>query len=136
MRGRYLGFANNFVQGPSATSSTGEVYGHLLRALFDFDDDELRAGISQRALAQRVEMNAPGMVRPSVLSQALLRMDRVQDRVRVRPVVFIYDNDARRVELADKALLFYRRYGDPLWPWDQPDPEALFPAGTDGEEES
>lgn len=41
-------------------------------------------------------------------------------------MVFIYDEDARRVELTDKALLFYRRYGDPVWPWDEAVAERLF----------
>ena len=124
MRGRYLGFAQNFVQGASVHAT--DVYQQILRALCESTDDELVAGVARRDLAARIEMNCPGAIRPGDLTSALGRIGQVQERSKVRPLVLTYSRDARRVYLADRGLLFFRRFGSPIWPWDQSEGEPLF----------
>lgn len=124
MRGRYIGFARNFVQGGSTRG--GDVYRDILRALLGFDDETLLEGVPRRELGAQIEANSPGVVRPGDVTGALKRLDGVQDRIKVRPIVLTYSSDARRLYLADRGLLFFRRFGDPVWPWDQPDGEQLF----------
>jgi hypothetical protein len=33
--------------------------------------------------------------------------------------VLAYSRSRRRLYLADRAFLFFRRYGKPTWPWDE-----------------
>jgi hypothetical protein len=125
MATRYLGFARAFVQGVGTAGGT-DTYRHILRALLEFDDKAILAGVSRKDLASQIEQNAPGVVRSSDLTTALRRLGMIQERIHVRPVVLTYSADARHVYLADRALLFYRRFGNPTWPWEQPEPDELF----------
>lgn len=70
MGGRYRRFASSFAQGPSGGRTSG-IYSHLLRALLEFDDEELLSGVPEADLVARVEMNAPGTVRRRSLTNAI-----------------------------------------------------------------
>ena len=57
-------------------------------------------------------------MRLSDLTQALDRIDRLQVKIDVRPPVLTYSKASRKLLfLADRAFLFFRRNGDPRWPW-------------------
>lgn len=34
-------------------------------------------------------------------------------------MVLSYNGDRRRLFLADRSFLFYRKYGSPTWPWEK-----------------
>jgi hypothetical protein len=99
-----------------------EVYKHMLRAFTAGSADELLEGIDSRVLLKRIEeADADATIRQSDLTQALDRVDRLQAKIEIRPQVLTYNRDRRRLFLADRSFLFYRKYGTPTWPWEKDD---------------
>lgn len=126
MRGRYQTFADNFVRGMRRLPdySRLEVYRHLLRAATEATDRELLEGIDSAVLLQRInEKRNQKPLRSADLTQALDRIEKLQVRIQVNPLVLIYSKSARKLKLADNAFLFFRRHGDPTWPWQDAAPD-------------
>ncbi|QAY69739.1 hypothetical protein [Xylanimonas protaetiae] len=121
MAGRYQAFADNFVRGMRRLSSGLEVYRHLLEAVTDATDSELLAGIDSAVLLQRISAQEGGSgIRASDLTQALDRIDRLQVKIGVNPLVLTYNRSSRKLFLADNSFLFFRRHGQTVWPWSDP----------------
>lgn len=93
------------------------VYKHLLRACTDASDDELLNGIDSGDLLGRIQEDGGDSIRQSDLTQALDRIAQLQAKLDIRPPVLTYEAQRRRVFLADRAFLFYRKYGAAAWPW-------------------
>jgi hypothetical protein len=120
MRARYDAFADNFVRGMKRMTEGLEVYKHMLRAFTRGETEELLQGIDSRELLRRIQEDEPAAtIRQSDLTQALDRVDRLQAKIGVSPLVLTYNRDRRRLFLADRSFLFYRQYGSPTWPWDR-----------------
>jgi hypothetical protein len=120
MRARYDAFADDFVRGMKRMTEGLEVYKHMLRAFTKGSSEELLDGIDSRELLNRIQEDAPeATIRQSDLTQALDRVDRLQAKIGVAPIVLSYNRDRRRLFLADRSFLFYRQYGSPTWPWDK-----------------
>lgn len=118
MQGRFGAFSDNFVRGMRRLSEGLEVYRHLLQTFTATEDGELLNGIDSAKLLERIAENAPS-IRQSDLTQALERVDRLQVKIQVNPLVLSYSKDGRKVYLADRAFLFFRKYSNPTWPWDR-----------------
>lgn len=122
MRARYDAFADNFVRGMKRMTEGLEVYKHMLRAFTAGKADDLLDGIDSRDLLTRIQDTNPNAtIRQSDLTQALDRVDRLQAKIEIRPQVLTYNRDRRRLFLADRSFLFYRKYGTPTWPWERDD---------------
>ncbi len=121
MRGRFEKFASNFVRGMRRMPEGLVVYLHLLRAFTAADDAVLlHQGFDTRALLSEFgDQN----IRQSDLTQALDRVQALQVKIKVSPPVLAYEAASRRVVLLDRAFLFFRRHGTPVWPWDESDYE-------------
>lgn len=118
MRSRFEKFASNFVRGMRRMPQGLVVYLHLLKAFTRADDKILLAhGLDTKDLLTQI--NGDQQIRPGDLSQALVRVDRLQDKIKVSPPVLAYESASRRVQLLDRSFLFFRKYGDPVWPWDE-----------------
>lgn len=118
MEGRYQAFSDNFVRGMRRLSSGLEVYRHLLEAVTEATDEELLAGIDSAVLLQRISsQEGGGGIRASDLTQALDRIDRLQVKIGVNPLVLTYNRSSRKLFLADNSFLFFRRHGKTTWPW-------------------
>jgi len=119
MQGRFQAFADNFVRGMRRMPQGLEVYRHLLQTVTESDDDALLAGIDSADLLARISAHSDeATIRASDLTQALDRVERLQAKIRIHPPVLTYNRASRRLFLADRAFLFYRRYGSEKWPWD------------------
>lgn len=123
MEGRFETFADNFVRGMRRLPEGLEVYKFLLQAATDATDEELTEGIDSAALLARIAAHGGGAIRLSDLTQALERIDRLQVKIEVRPPVLSYSRASRKLFLADRAFLFFRRNGNPHWPWMAGEPE-------------
>jgi hypothetical protein len=124
MQGRFQAFAENFVRGMRRLPEGLEVYRHLLQAATDANDQELLAGIDSNILLQRIgTQSGGGGIRASDLTQALERIDRLQVKISVNPLVLTYTKSSRKLSLADRAFLFFRRHGSPHWPWAEGEPQ-------------
>jgi hypothetical protein len=136
MRARYDAFADDFVRGMKRMTEGLEVYKHMLRAFTKSDSAELLDGIDSRELLSRIQEDAPeATIRQSDLTQALDRVDRLQAKIGVSPLVLTYNRDRRRLFLADRSFLFYRQYGTPTWPWDKDETLDAALKSADGEEQ-
>ena len=89
----------------------------------DATDQELTEGIDSAALLSLITDHGGKLKRLSDVTQALDRIDRLQVKIDVRPPVLTYSKASRKLFLADRAFLFYRRNGDPQWPWMAGQPE-------------
>jgi hypothetical protein len=123
MEGRFETFADNFVRGMRRLPEGLEVYKFLLQAATDASDEELTEGIDSAALLSLIADHGGEAIRLSDLTQALDRIDRLQVKIDVRPPVLTYSKASRKLFLADRAFLFFRRNGDPRWPWMAGEPE-------------
>jgi hypothetical protein len=124
MEGRFQTFADNFVRGMRRLPEGLEVYKFLLQAATDASDGDLTNGIDSAELLKSIAKQKGGeAIRASDLTQALDRIDRLQVKIEVRPPVLTYSRSGRRLFLADRAFLFFRRNGEPKWPWQEGEPE-------------
>jgi hypothetical protein len=120
MTARYEAFADDFVRGMKRMKQGLAVYKHLLRAFTASKSEDLLEGIDSSDLLERIQESHPDPpIRGSDLTQALDRVDRLQAKIGVQPPVLTYNNDRRRLFLADRSFLFYRQHGDPTWPWEK-----------------
>ncbi|MEH1830878.1 MAG: hypothetical protein V7L29_02045 [Nostoc sp.] len=62
----------------------------------------------------RINKSEP-QVRLSDLSAALNRLDKLQADRSISPLILSFNPDSRKVQLVDRELLFYRKYGNPRW---------------------
>jgi hypothetical protein len=126
MQGRFQTFADNFIRGMRRLPQGLEVYRHLLQAASDASDLELLDGIDSATLLRRILAQTGGSaIRASDLTQALDRIDRLQVKIAVNPLVLTYSKSSRKLSLADRAFLFFRRHGSPQWPWAAGEPDPL-----------
>lgn len=114
---RYRQFADALSRGfKSNEESELKVYQNIARVAIESSDDELRDGLHYDTLYDRVhQLN--DRVRRSDLTAALQRLNRLQQDRQVSPLVLSYNEKSRYVQLVDRELLFYRKYGKPIWPW-------------------
>jgi hypothetical protein len=111
MEGRFQTFADNFVRGMRRLPEGLEVYKYLLQAATDATDQELTEGIDSANLLSLISEHGGKLKRLSDVTQALDRIDRLQVKIDVRPPVLTYSKASRKLFLADRAFLFYRRNG-------------------------
>lgn len=121
MRARYESFADNFVLGLRRLKEGLEVYRYLLQVVTQATDEDLESGLQRSELLLRINTLAATPIRQSDLTSALQRLDRLQAKIGVKPLVLTYSRDSRRLWTVDKSFLFFRRYGSASWPWNETD---------------
>jgi hypothetical protein len=118
---RYRQFGNALEKGfKSNEESELKVYQHIARVCMEARDKELLTGLHYNVLYDRVQQYN-SRVRPSDLTAALQRLNRLQEDRSISPLVLSYNPKTRLVQLVDRELLFYRKYGKPVWPWSNDD---------------
>ncbi len=121
MSGRFETFAANFVRGMRRMPEGLVVYLHLLRAFTEADDAVLTGkGMDARDLLHAIQVEGTSL-RGSDLTQALERIDQLQVKIEVSPPVLSYHRPGKRVQLVDRSFLFFRKYGEHSWPWQEDD---------------
>lgn len=114
---RYRQFADALSRGfKSSEESELKVFQNIARVCIEASDHELRNGLHYDTMYERTHaLNE--RVRRSDLTAALQRLNRLQQDRQVSPLVLSYNEKSRYVQLVDRELLFYRKYGNPMWPW-------------------
>lgn len=116
IRQRYTRIAEAFKEGMRADAEL-QLYTRIYNELVDSSDDELINGISSQSLLKRIQLRAgDGLgIRQSDLTSALDRVERLQARKGVTPLLVSYSKDLRKLFLNDREFMFYRKYsGDNL----------------------
>lgn len=112
IRQRYTGIAEVFKEG-MRTDAELQLYARIYNELVDASDPELISGIPYHLLLERIQLKAgPDItIRQSDLSSALDRVERLQSRKRVTPLLVSYSKSVRKLFLNDREFMFYRKYG-------------------------
>lgn len=97
-------------------------YEKVLRVCLHAADPELVSGIHKQTIGARLKYMGLE-ARNSDLTSALRRLNRLQENRAISPIVLSYNENTQKVQLVDREFLFYRRYGDPRWPWQDEDDE-------------
>jgi hypothetical protein len=118
-RARYKQFGEAISNGFKSSSQGSElkVYANIARVAVTATDEELRSGIHSSVLFDRVSAHN-AQIRRSDLTAALQRLNRLQEDRQISPLVLTF-NQTQHLQLVDRELLFFRKYGNPVWPWDQ-----------------
>jgi hypothetical protein len=116
---RYRQFGEALTHGFKASEESElKVYMNIARCAVEASDHELRNGIHYNTVFDRVSsMNS--RIRRSDLTAALQRLNRLQQDRKVSPLVLSYNDATKELQLVDRELLFYRKHGNPTWPWQE-----------------
>ena len=121
MRGRYETFADNFVLGLRRLTEGLEVYKYILQVITNATDEALESGLPRSEVLRQINNLATKGIRQGDLTNALQRLERLQLKLGVKPLILTYSRSSQRVWVVDKSFLFFRKYGEPDWPWHEPD---------------
>jgi hypothetical protein len=116
---RYRQFGEALSHGFKASEESElRVYMNIARCAIEASDQELRQGMHYNTVFERVSSMNP-RIRRSDLTAALQRLNRLQQDRRISPLVLSYNDATKELQLVDRELLFYRKYGSPTWPWEE-----------------
>lgn len=117
MKQRFQGFAENFENAiHDACPGTGQPKA-VLREIISYSDEELLYGIENGVLVNGMYSPTGQSHHLQALCELLESLAEAQAAMGIRPPVLAYNQHARKVYVADRSLLFFRRYGSPRWPW-------------------
>ncbi|AFY74418.1 hypothetical protein Syn7502_02434 [Synechococcus sp. PCC 7502] len=97
-----------------------KVYQRIVRVCVEASSQDLRDGISRADLLTRVQAYEP-RVRLSDLSAALNKIDKLQAVRSISPLILSYNPNTQKIQLVDREFLFYRKYANPSWSWEETD---------------
>jgi hypothetical protein len=87
------------------------LYARIYNELVDASDSELIQGIEYTTLFSRIQQNTGGItIRQSDLTSALDKVELLQARKGVTPLLVSYSKDLRKLFLNDREFMFYRKY--------------------------
>lgn len=95
-----------------------KVYQRIVRICVEATGQDLIDGISRANLLARVQVYEP-RIRLSDLSAALNKIDKLQAVRSISPLVLSYNPNTQKIQLVDREFLFYRKYGNPSWSWQE-----------------
>jgi hypothetical protein len=118
MQPRFQGFADAYVAGLRVLP---EAERRVLQAVIETvcarPDDELLSGVLLEHLSARGEIGVAHVDLIAMLSH----VERFQSELDISPLVVTFNRHAQSLSLIDRRFLFYRKYGAPRWPWEEPD---------------
>jgi hypothetical protein len=118
---RYRRFGWSVCEGfPNSNEATKRLYMYVIQVCVEAQDAELLAGLPIQQIEQRIQQ-LNSSVQAKAIRTALQQIDKLQSEKSIYPVIATYDPVNRVVNLADRELLFYRKYGGPNWPWEDTD---------------
>lgn len=92
------------------------LYARIYNELLQATDEELIQGIAYSTLFERIKYHAEGKaIRQSDLTSALDKVERLQARKEVTPLLVSYSKNLRKLFLNDREFMFYKKYsGDDI----------------------
>jgi hypothetical protein len=117
MKQRFQGFAENFESAIRGACQGAAPPKAVLREIVAFSDEELLHGIENDALVKNMHTAGGHPHHLQALCRLLENLAEAQSAMGIRPPVLAYNQHAGKVYVADRSLLFFRRYGSPRWPW-------------------
>ncbi|MEH2297718.1 MAG: hypothetical protein V7K88_01250 [Nostoc sp.] len=116
---RYRQFGDAVIRGYRGyEESEMKVYERIVRVCIEASDAEICNGLNRDTIVSRINESKP-KVRLSDVSAALNRLEKLQSERSISPLIISYNRESRKVQLVDRELLFYRKYGKPTWPCEE-----------------
>lgn len=110
IRQRYTSIAEVF-KASMRSDAVLLLYARIYNELVNASDDELIQGITYSILFDRIQKNAGNVkIRQSDLTSALDKVERLQARKGVTPLLVSYSKSLRKLFLNDREFMFYRKY--------------------------
>jgi hypothetical protein len=120
---RYRNFGWSVSEGfPNSREKSKTVYMRIIQVCVEASEAELLAGLTQTQIVERVVAIDPSIT-PRNVRESLQRIDKLQTEKAIYPIIATYNLVSRTLHLADRELLFYRKYGGPRWPWEDVEDE-------------
>ncbi|MBW4573958.1 MAG: hypothetical protein KME08_01590 [Aphanothece sp. CMT-3BRIN-NPC111] len=118
---RYRQFSEAVSRGfRGSGASELKVYERIIRVCVEASDTELYNSLHRDVIFERINKSEP-KIRSSDLSAALNRLNKLQEDRSISPLIISYNPNSKTVQLVDREFLFYRRYGNPTWFWQEID---------------
>src|SRR6266540_522221 len=118
---RYRNFGWSVSEGfPNSREKSKTVYMRIIQVCVEATEAELIVGLSQTQIIERVT-TMDATITPRNVRDALQRIDKLQSEKAIYPTIATFNMVSRTLHLADRELLFYRKYGGPRWPWEDAD---------------
>jgi len=118
---RYRAFGWSVSKGfRKSNEKTRSLYMYIIRTCVEAKDAELLAGLTQGLIEERIR-HMDNSVSGSSIRKALSQIDKLQSDKSISPIIATFDPVNHTLNLADRELLFYRKYGGPRWPWEDSD---------------
>jgi hypothetical protein len=115
---RYRRFAWSVSDGfANSNERTKGVYMRIIQVCVESAEAELLAGLPQDEIVERIKKRDPA-IKANSIRDALNRIDSLQTEKAIYPVIATFNPVGKVLNLADRELLFYRKYGGPRWPWE------------------
>ena len=93
------------------------LYQHIVRVCIDCCSDiELCNGVHRDIIFERIKEIESAISKQNVIN-ALKRLNKLQIDGHISPLVFSYNPDLKIIQLVDRKLLFYSKWGKPSWYW-------------------
>lgn len=116
MNGLYQNFASTLTAGIRRRKNSTAIYAYTLAAIFEQDDQVLMQGISVDKIFE-IAHGRQNRIILSNLKSVLGRFEKIQSLSGNSNPILVYDGQNEFVILADKQLLFYRKFSTISWPW-------------------
>ena len=97
-----------------------KIYQYIIRACIEFcSDKELCQGIHRDSIFNLIKEKIDLEILKRNINNALSKINKLQIDGQISPLVFSYNPDLQIVQLVDRKLLFYRKWGNPNWSWSE-----------------
>ncbi len=117
MRLRFETFATTFDGVIRTSTRSPVVYRRLLETFTNGTDQELIDGLACDSICTRMQEERGFRIDVNKLCRAMAHMVEMQGELALSPPVLMYNRYTKQMVLADRSLLFFRRYCRPRWPW-------------------
>jgi hypothetical protein len=117
MRHRFEAFADHYSGASQQLAPQCRQPTQVLRVLFEASDRELIEGLQIDEVEKRLAIRVGNSLATGEATSLAGSLLDAQARMAIRPPVLEYNPHSGRVYVADRSLLFFRRYGTPRWPW-------------------
>lgn len=113
----YQKFAKTVSAGIRKRSGSTEIYAHALAVILESQDSVLNNGIQVDQIYSVAHKRQSRIIKPN-LESALKKIDELQVDEDNRGLVLSYNEGTKEIIIVDRQLLFYRKYRNIEWPWE------------------
>ena len=117
LNGLYHQFAKKVSAGIRKTADSTGIYARAMEAIVEASDEDLIKGLSRNTIFDKAHKRQP-RIQAANLKSIMNKLVDLQVDDGNRNLVIAYDESTECVYIVDRQLLFYRKYLNIKWPWE------------------